>query len=193
MLFRSNFLSKAFHLKPGTIEWDGEVTQFISACQHMEFLKAESFRLETLHKSKETEPTEKETSLKFDHASSTDTAIYNTCKSVRDAVQNFTPNLELIPLIINGDTVHTDDQRPGFDPSSPFLPKYRTSLATKSMLEQALTCADTQITNWHRQPINNRIDSLKKVAKLIEEKRLSLTAALIMDAGKPFSEADAEL
>jgi RHH-type proline utilization regulon transcriptional repressor/proline dehydrogenase/delta 1-pyrroline-5-carboxylate dehydrogenase len=79
----------------------------------------------------------------------------------------------------------------GFDPSRPRMVPYRYQLARPADLERAVTLARRAVGNGQRGAARQAV--VRRAAQLLRRRRAELIAAMLLDAGKRVSEADAEV
>jgi RHH-type proline utilization regulon transcriptional repressor/proline dehydrogenase/delta 1-pyrroline-5-carboxylate dehydrogenase len=79
----------------------------------------------------------------------------------------------------------------GFDPSRPRVVPYRYHLARPADLERAVAAA-RRAQGSQPKPAERR-ETVRRVAHLLRRRRAELIAAMVLDAGKRVSEADAEV
>jgi 1-pyrroline-5-carboxylate dehydrogenase len=65
--------------------------------------------------------------------------------------------------------------------------------ATPEHVSQAIDGAAAAFPEWSRTPVQQRIDCLLKTADVIQRRRAEFTAMLILEVGKPWTEADGEV
>lgn len=65
--------------------------------------------------------------------------------------------------------------------------------ATDSTIESALQGLSEAFPRWRATPVEERIEVLFRTADLLDQKRAELTALIILECGKPWTEADADV
>ncbi|WP_342471509.1 L-glutamate gamma-semialdehyde dehydrogenase [Metasolibacillus sp. FSL H7-0170] len=98
-----------------------------------------------------------------------------------------------VPLIINGERIFRDNVISSLNPAQPSQVVGTVSKATKEDAESALNVALAAFEDWSRRSAEERSNVLFQAAKLMEEERLDLAALMILEAGKNYEEADAEV
>jgi RHH-type proline utilization regulon transcriptional repressor/proline dehydrogenase/delta 1-pyrroline-5-carboxylate dehydrogenase len=114
----------------------------------------------------------------------------------RDVVTNALGALARRPCfelcsIIGGTRCETGVLAHGFDPSRPRLVPYRYHLARAADLERAVSIARGALGGEGLD--SERREVVRRVACLLRRRRAELIAAMVLDAGKRVSEADAEV
>ena len=97
------------------------------------------------------------------------------------------------PLVIAGRDVVTQETFDSVNPSKPSEVVGKIAQASTAHADQAVAAANKAFTEWRRTPAAQRSRVLRKAADLMEEQRLDLAAAAILEAGKPWREADADV
>lgn len=97
------------------------------------------------------------------------------------------------PLVINGKEVYTDDKNVSKNPGKKEEVIGYVSKATKEHAEQALQSATGIFKTWSKTTPEERSEYLFKTADLMEQRRHEFSALLILEAGKDYIEADAEV
>lgn len=132
--------------------------------------------------------------LSFKNAIDTDfsnqkniTAIKNTIEVVRNQKG------KKYPYIIDGEKIFTHDQIVSINPANPSEIIGSVSKVTQPEAERAIQSALSAFETWSRTSVTERANYLLRAAKLLEEKRLELASIMILEAGKNYTEADAEV
>lgn len=97
------------------------------------------------------------------------------------------------PLVINGEPALTESWSVSHNPSHRHEIVGRVALATTTDAERAVAAARRAFTDWRHTPAAHRADLLRKIADRIEMRRFELAAAIILEVGKPWREADADV
>lgn len=100
--------------------------------------------------------------------------------------------IEKIPLVIEGNQVHSNVIADGIDPSTNKV-AYQYSLASLSDLDRALTCAKDAQKNWSAHSAIMRSHLLAEIAHQLRCHREDLIGSMILDTGKTMHEADNEV
>lgn len=97
------------------------------------------------------------------------------------------------PLIINNQRVSTNDWLPSLNPANQKEIVGYAAQATINEANQALAAACAAQRNWGRTASDDRARALEKVAELMRRDKAALCATEILEAGKGWSEADADV
>lgn len=97
------------------------------------------------------------------------------------------------PIIIGGEKIFTEEKFKSYNPARPsevlgVFQKGNASLATR-----AIETAAAKFEEWKRVPPRKRAELLFKAAKLMKNKRFELNAVAILEVGKSWAEADADI
>jgi 1-pyrroline-5-carboxylate dehydrogenase len=96
------------------------------------------------------------------------------------------------PLWIAGERRKTGDFLASVNPSHPDEAVGRAHKATAELAARALEDADAYFPEWRRTAPEFRADLLLRAAALLRERKLEFDAWLVVEAGKPWPEAEAE-
>jgi RHH-type proline utilization regulon transcriptional repressor/proline dehydrogenase/delta 1-pyrroline-5-carboxylate dehydrogenase len=97
------------------------------------------------------------------------------------------------PLIINNKRVPTSAWLPSFNPADQTEVVGYSARATVAQAEDALAAARLAQPKWARVPAAERAALLEKLAKLLRRDKAALCALEILEAGKNWAEADADV
>jgi RHH-type proline utilization regulon transcriptional repressor/proline dehydrogenase/delta 1-pyrroline-5-carboxylate dehydrogenase len=97
------------------------------------------------------------------------------------------------PLVINNKAVSTSDWLPSLNPSNQKEIIGHAAQASISEADSALAAARTAQPKWARIPAAERAAILEKVAALMRRDKADLCALEILEAGKNWPEADADV
>lgn len=97
------------------------------------------------------------------------------------------------PLVIGGRKISDRDQVPSLNPARPSQIVGYWSRGTIADAETALAAARSAQPAWARLPVEKRATIVRRVADLLETRRAELSALEILEAGKPWIEADADV
>ena len=149
------------------------------------------------------EPQEPEEALKedskekgFANTPLTDFSIEENRRLFSEAMTSIKERLaasEKIPLLIGGKAILTDRQIVSSNPSRPDEVVGVTSSASIEDVEDAVIAAEKSFASWSRTPAVERAEYLFKAAAWMEGKRHELSAMQIMEVGKSWREADADV
>ena len=79
------------------------------------------------------------------------------------------------------------------NPSNPTEIVGRVGLLSVEQAEQAIQAAKAAFPAWKKTPAKQRANILRKAADLMEQRRAELNAWMVLETGKPLSQADPEV
>lgn len=79
------------------------------------------------------------------------------------------------------------------NPSNPSELIGKIGLISQEQAEEAIQAAKAALPMWRRTPCQQRAEVLRKAAELMEKRRFSLCAWMVLEVGKPLRECDAEV
>ena len=97
------------------------------------------------------------------------------------------------PLVMGGEKVLTEAMLDSLNPAKASEIVGRVCKASTAHADKAVAAAGKVFPDWRRTPPARRSQLLQKAADLMEERRFELAATIILEAGKPWSEADADV
>jgi len=97
------------------------------------------------------------------------------------------------PLIINGKQIETEDHILSFNPANPSQLIGKVSAANTQHADMAIKSAMQAFNTWREVPVQQRADYLRCVASLLKQKRYEFAALQVLEAGKNWQEADADI
>ncbi|MFZ5862478.1 MAG: proline dehydrogenase family protein [Nitrospirota bacterium] len=97
------------------------------------------------------------------------------------------------PLIIDGRRVETGRTALSVNPAAPSEIIGRVAQASREQADAAVTGAADALTTWQRVPVAERARVLRDTAGRLRAARLDLTALEVLEVGKTWREADADV
>jgi RHH-type proline utilization regulon transcriptional repressor/proline dehydrogenase/delta 1-pyrroline-5-carboxylate dehydrogenase len=97
------------------------------------------------------------------------------------------------PLLINGQSVTTRDWFSSHNPSNPAESIGKVATATTTDADVAVAAASKAFRLWRTTKAKERASLLRKLADRLEMRRFELAATMILEVGKPWREADADV
>ncbi len=97
------------------------------------------------------------------------------------------------PLVIDGRIVQTDRRLSSANPAQPSEIVGRVALAGRDEAEAAVAGAWAAFAEWRRVPVADRARLLQDTARLVRERRFDLAALEVLEVGKSWREADADV
>ncbi|MEB3292318.1 MAG: proline dehydrogenase family protein, partial [Synechococcales bacterium] len=124
----------------------------------------------------------------------TDYAIAPERHAAIEALQSVRQQLGKIhrPLI-NGNWITTETELPSVNPSQPNEVIGQVGQINLAQADQAIAAAKEAFQTWKKTPVATRTAILYKAAELLEARRHELNAWMVLEAGKPLHQADAEV
>ncbi len=96
------------------------------------------------------------------------------------------------PLIINGERVESGNLYTSINPSKKDEVIGQVHQASIDHAEKAMTSALDAFETWKKVPAKVRADVLFKAAAILRKRKFEFSALMTLEAGKPWSEADAD-
>ncbi len=97
------------------------------------------------------------------------------------------------PLIINGKKITDREYIASVNPAKPSQVIGSWARATIADAEAAVAAGVAAFPKWRATPADDRAKILERAADLMESRRLELNSLLILEAGKPWIEADGDI
>ncbi|MBS0662632.1 MAG: proline dehydrogenase family protein [Verrucomicrobia bacterium] len=97
------------------------------------------------------------------------------------------------PLVINGRKVSDRPFLPSVNPARPSQVVGYWAKGTVQDADDAVAAAVAYFPKWRATPVADRAAMLQRAADLMESRRLELNSLLILEAGKPWVEADGDV
>ncbi|MGH8557491.1 MAG: proline dehydrogenase family protein [Methylococcales bacterium] len=115
-------------------------------------------------------------------------------QSMRSAIEELKRNLgEYYPVRINGDAIATTDFIESVNPADPGEVIGRVGVADINHADIAVAGANKAFQSWSLEPAEERAAILIRAAGLLRDRRDRFAALEILEAGKTWSEADANI
>jgi RHH-type proline utilization regulon transcriptional repressor/proline dehydrogenase/delta 1-pyrroline-5-carboxylate dehydrogenase len=130
----------------------------------------------------------------FINAANTDYTQAANREQQRAALAAFTTQLgKKWPLVINGKKITDREYVPSVNPAKPAQVIGHWARATIADAEAAIAASVGAFPKWRATPVEDRAKMLERAADLMESRRLALNSLLILEAGKPWIEADGDI
>jgi RHH-type proline utilization regulon transcriptional repressor/proline dehydrogenase/delta 1-pyrroline-5-carboxylate dehydrogenase len=97
------------------------------------------------------------------------------------------------PVVIDGARVATAGEIVSVDPSDPSVVVARAGRATASDADRAIEIAKRAQPDWSATPVRDRAAILFEAAAIMRRRRDELAALEVVEAGKPWAQADADV
>ncbi len=95
--------------------------------------------------------------------------------------------------IIGGKEYESQDKYLRYNPSEHSQLIGTSTFATTEHAQLALNAAQKGLATWRVEPVASRARIIQRVGELLKERHAFFTSLLILEAGKPFREADADV
>jgi len=130
----------------------------------------------------------------FVNAANTDFAQAANREKQKAALATVTSRLgRKWPLIIAGKKIADRDYVTSVNPARPTQAIGHWARATLADANAAVAAAQAAFPSWRATPVEDRAKLLERAADLMESRRHELNALLILEAGKPWLEADGDI
>lgn len=96
-------------------------------------------------------------------------------------------------IIIGGRKYKTERKIKSINPSNPSRVLATFSKADRNLVDEAIEVASKTFESWKLTPPEERVKYFLKAAAIMREKRFELDATMILESGKSWIEADADL
>ena len=97
------------------------------------------------------------------------------------------------PLVIADEPVPTETWFDSVNPAAPHEVIGRIGRATQAQADAAIAAAHNAFARWRLTSAVERAHLLRRVADRMEERRFDLAATMVLECGKPWREADADI
>ena len=132
--------------------------------------------------------------LRFINASNTNFAVAANRQKMAGAIQYVRGDLgRRYSLVVNGQSVSTEEWFESHNPSRPSEVVGKVASATTADVDRAAASARKAFARWRSTSARERGDILRKAADRLEMRRFELAATMILEVGKPWREADADV
>ncbi len=136
----------------------------------------------------------KSNSQKFLNEPETNFSFVENQKAMKDAISKVQQMLNReYPLVINGLEKKSTDIIPSVNPSKPSEIVGRIHFASKEQANEAIESAARAFEKWSRTPPKERANCLHRCAEIMRSRKLELAAWEILECGKNWQGADANI
>ena len=97
------------------------------------------------------------------------------------------------PLVIGGQTIETAEKLESRNPAQRDQVVGRFSVATKEHAQQAVAAAKSALPTWWQLGVESRADFLRAAAEQMRQRLFELAAWIVLETGKPWREATADV
>ncbi|MBN1946280.1 MAG: proline dehydrogenase family protein [Bradymonadales bacterium] len=98
-----------------------------------------------------------------------------------------------LPVVVGGEKRSERESFPSVYPADPQVLVANCALARDEDIEEAITLARKAWPAWRSRPAEQRAQILRKAARIMTERRMELSALQVMEVGKSWTEADADV
>ena len=185
-----NFLRRAFHLHPGTPEWDQQAAFFLKSVEAMDSVSTTSRRtqnrLSFIWQPSECAP--------FENEPDTDWSIEIHSEWAKNIHKEWSQNnFAILPLVINGQEHMQGKEEVGEDPSNPGKIRYKYMAGTSDSIDLLLNSAKSAFEQWNAVPTADKSAVFAELANCLRRRRADMMGAMVVDGGKSIQEADTEV
>ena len=96
-------------------------------------------------------------------------------------------------IVIGAERVHCKEQFQSLNPSRKGEVVGIFQKGTTALVDEAISVADGAFEMWSRTPVEERVEYLLRVSQIVRERRLELAAWMVIEVGKSWVEADADV
>ncbi|PTX64983.1 delta-1-pyrroline-5-carboxylate dehydrogenase [Melghirimyces profundicolus] len=131
--------------------------------------------------------------IPYKHDQETDFSKEENRKAYREAIEQVRKEFgKEYPLLIDGEEVHTERKLSSRNPANKEEVVGKVSMADKELAERAIQSAWKHFDTWRKWPAKSRAEILFKAAAIFRRRRHEFSAAMTVEAGKNYVEADAD-
>ncbi len=130
----------------------------------------------------------------FENATNTNFANQANRRSMAGALEYVRGEMgRLIEPIVDGQSIGTVDTVESLNPSQSSEVMARVGMATAMDVDRAVAAARRSFFEWRQVSVDVRATLLRKVADRLVKRRFELAATMILEVGKPWRDADADV
>ncbi|MFP5518751.1 MAG: proline dehydrogenase family protein [Bdellovibrionia bacterium] len=133
-------------------------------------------------------------SRKFYNEPLLDFAVEKNRKEVTQALQKMRSQMPIkVPVLVDGKTLTGKEVFSRVNPSATNEVVGQIQMASTEQAETAMQAAHRAFKTWKKTPATQRADLVDKLADLMIRDRFKLIAEQVLEVGKPWAEADADI
>ena len=133
----------------------------------------------------------------FENIPLTDFTIKQNREEFREALQHLQDKVAqsqpIVQPIIDGKEISTDSMTVSINPADPSQNLASVSYANTDIAHTALLAVRKGAKEWSHTSVSDRCAVLRKAAALMDQDRHRLSSIIVLEAGKPWKEADADV
>ncbi|PWI58995.1 L-glutamate gamma-semialdehyde dehydrogenase [Sulfoacidibacillus thermotolerans] len=115
-------------------------------------------------------------------------------QAMRQAIEQVKNQLgKSYPLVINGEAIFTEETAPSYNPAKKDQLIGTVSQADRQAIDQAIAAASEAFETWRYTPAEVRSSYLLKAAAAIRRRKFEFSAWMVLETGKSWAEADADV
>ncbi len=134
------------------------------------------------------------TKERFYNASPSDFGMAVDRQAMLDALAKWKKSSpQTYPLVIGKKNISTDNVMDSVNPADPGQVLGRVAMAKVEHAEAAVTEAKSAFETWKRTSVAARCELIEKAADLMAKEKYNLAALIVLEVGKPWNEADADV
>jgi len=182
-----NYLRASFDIAPGNKQFNQQAKRFIDSIHMSHVVNTDSRRRAEHNYTRETS---------FEEGVFMNQANQDLTNSeFVDLIKNkeYVFGKTLIPVVVSGKEYLNLEQKNGLEPGKDGRTLYSYNVSTKDVVDDAVRIAKFEQNNWEKTNIEKVKEIMGNCAKIMEENRPRLIAAMMRDGGKTISEADPEI
>ena len=181
-----NYLRASFNIAPGNKEFNKQAKRFIDSIHMSHIVTTDSRRRSEQNQSR----VESFNKRVFQNQANQDLTNPEFIEAIKNKEYVFAETL--IPVVSGKEYLNLEN-KDGLEPGKEGKPFYSYNIATKDIIDDAIRVAKFEQRNWEETSIEKIKDIMGNCAKIMEQDRPRLIAAMMRDAGKTISEADPEI
>jgi len=113
--------------------------------------------------------------------------------AMKNAIERVSSEQKEYLLMIGGEKLRTDKKIKSVNPSNPDQIIGTVSKADRELVEKTMVAAWKAFETWKNTPASERVKPFLKAAQIMRDRRYELDATMILETGKNWLEADADL
>jgi RHH-type proline utilization regulon transcriptional repressor/proline dehydrogenase/delta 1-pyrroline-5-carboxylate dehydrogenase len=178
-----NYLKAAFEIGSNPTKFTEQKERFQKSVE-------QRHTISTLSRRHKPDPMNYET---FHNQASGDPTNPNYLKSISNEITRVRLHDMVIPLVIDGNEITTEECVDGTDPGDNSHVWYSYCVADKKLINQAIAVSRAGLSPWSSKSVAERREILFNVANVMQSQRARTIAVMSRDAGKTISESDPEV